>query len=48
MRILLTNDDGIAAAGINALLPVLCELGEVSIVAPDRERSATGHGITVQ
>ncbi|HWR56131.1 MAG TPA: 5'/3'-nucleotidase SurE [Negativicutes bacterium] len=47
MRILLTNDDGIAAAGINALLPVLCELGEVSIVAPDRERSATGHGITV-
>lgn len=47
MRILLTNDDGIYAAGIHALLPVLCELGEVSIVAPDRERSATGHGITV-
>lgn len=47
MRILLTNDDGIYAAGIHALLPVLAELGEVSIVAPDRERSATGHGITV-
>jgi 5'-nucleotidase len=47
MRILLTNDDGIYAAGIHALLPVLSELGEVSIVAPDRERSATGHGITV-
>jgi 5'-nucleotidase len=47
MRILLTNDDGIHAPGIHALLPVLSELGEVSIVAPDRERSATGHGITV-
>lgn len=47
MRILLTNDDGIFAPGIHALLPVLSQLGEVSIVAPDRERSATGHGITV-
>lgn len=47
MRILLTNDDGIHADGIHALLPALSELGEVSIVAPDRERSATGHGITV-
>lgn len=47
MRILLTNDDGIYAPGIHAFLPVLSELGEVSIVAPDRERSATGHGITV-
>jgi len=47
MRILLTNDDGIYAPGIHALLPVLSQLGEVSIVAPDRERSATGHGITV-
>lgn len=47
MRILLTNDDGIYAAGIHALLPALSEIGDVSIVAPDRERSATGHGITV-
>lgn len=47
MRILLTNDDGIYAPGIHAFAPVLSELGEVSIVAPDRERSATGHGITV-
>lgn len=47
MRILLSNDDGIFAGGLKALRDTLAPLGEIYIVAPDRERSATGHGITV-
>ncbi len=47
MRLLLTNDDGIHARGIHTLVRVLSEIGEVYVVAPDRERSATGHSITV-
>ncbi len=43
----MTNDDGILADGIRALASELCLMGEVSVVAPDRERSATGHAITV-
>lgn len=48
MRILLTNDDGILAPGLAALYKVLCEIGEVSVVAPDSVQSASGHGITVR
>ncbi|MGI5912917.1 MAG: 5'/3'-nucleotidase SurE [Syntrophomonadaceae bacterium] len=47
MRILLTNDDGIYARGIQALLPELSSIGELFVAAPDRERSGTGHSITV-
>lgn len=47
VRILVTNDDGILADGIRALASELSSLGEVVVVAPDRERSATGHAITV-
>jgi len=47
MRILLSNDDGIFAGGLKALKDTLAPMGEIYIVAPDRERSATGHGITV-
>ncbi len=47
MRILLTNDDGIYAPGIQVLYGVLCADHEVTIVAPDRERSAVGHAITL-
>ncbi|MDQ0287652.1 5'-nucleotidase [Desulfofundulus luciae] len=47
MIVLLSNDDGIHAPGLKALAESLQELGELYIVAPDRERSATGHGITV-
>lgn len=47
MRILVTNDDGIFADGIRILAQSLGKLGEVRVVAPDRERSATGHAITV-
>lgn len=47
MHILVTNDDGITAPGIRALAKALQPLGRVTVVAPDRERSATGHAITV-
>ncbi|HUW63438.1 MAG TPA: 5'/3'-nucleotidase SurE [Spirochaetia bacterium] len=48
MRVLVANDDGIEAAGIVTLRRALEEMGwEVYVAAPDRERSAAGHGITV-
>ncbi len=47
MRILLTNDDGIHAKGIHSLIAELSSIAEVYLVAPDRERSGTGHSITV-
>lgn len=47
MHILVTNDDGILAIGIRTLAKALQKLGTVTVVAPDRERSATGHAITV-
>ncbi|MEW6276254.1 MAG: 5'/3'-nucleotidase SurE [Bacillota bacterium] len=47
MRILLSNDDGIHARGLRVLVDSLNNFGEVLVVAPDRERSATGHSITV-
>ncbi len=47
MNILLTNDDGIMAKGLAELHDSL-ELGNtVTVIAPDRERSAVGHGITL-
>jgi 5'-nucleotidase len=45
--ILVSNDDGIEAAGIRALADALGDLGEVMVVAPDRERSATSHAISL-
>jgi len=47
MKILVTNDDGIHATGINALADALRNLGQVAVVAPDRERSAIGHALTL-
>jgi 5'-nucleotidase len=47
MHILLTNDDGFHADGIQTLYSYLKDKAQVSIVAPDRERSATGHAITM-
>ncbi|RPF49682.1 5'-nucleotidase /3'-nucleotidase /exopolyphosphatase [Thermodesulfitimonas autotrophica] len=47
MRILLTNDDGIFAEGISVLRKALEKTAEIYVIAPDRERSATGHSITV-
>ncbi len=46
MRILLTNDDGIDAPGLEALRHALTDLGEVVTVAPLRAQSATGQGAT--
>jgi 5'-nucleotidase len=45
--ILVTNDDGISAAGIAALSGAMVPLGDVWVVAPDRERSGVGHAITL-
>jgi 5'-nucleotidase len=45
--ILVTNDDGIAAAGLAALARALDALGQVYVVAPDRERSTVGHSLTL-
>ncbi|NOX33299.1 MAG: 5'/3'-nucleotidase SurE [Deltaproteobacteria bacterium] len=47
MRILLTNDDGYNAPGIQALYKALGSRHEVMLAAPDREKSAVGHGITL-
>lgn len=45
--ILVTNDDGISAPGIRALISVMEELGDVVVVAPDSPQSAMGHAITI-
>jgi 5'-nucleotidase len=47
MRILVSNDDGIFAPGIKALAETLATEHEVYVVAPDRERSANGHALTL-
>lgn len=48
MKILISNDDGIFAEGIQSLANGLAAVGhEVTVVCPDRERSATGHGLTL-
>ncbi len=47
MKILVTNDDGIHARGITELAGELRKLGTVAVVAPDRERSAVGHALTL-
>ena len=47
-RILVVNDDGIDAEGIGVLARALQALGEVTVVAPDGDRSGTSHSISVQ
>lgn len=47
MKILLSNDDGIHAAGIKALAEELAKKHKVYVVAPNRERSAMSHAITL-
>jgi 5'-nucleotidase len=46
-RILVTNDDGIYSEGLRKLADALRPLGEVIIVAPDREQSAASHALTL-
>ena len=47
MKILISNDDGVMAEGIKALVIELSKEHEVYVVAPDRERSAAGHSLTL-
>ncbi|MBM4275777.1 MAG: 5'/3'-nucleotidase SurE [Deltaproteobacteria bacterium] len=47
MNILLTNDDGIFAPGLEALHRELKNLGQVAVVAPESEQSAVGHAISL-
>ena len=47
MKILITNDDGIFSSGIYALWEVAKEFGSVTVVAPESQRSAAGHSITI-
>lgn len=47
MHFLLSNDDGVQAPGLREIALQLAAIGDVTVVAPDRERSATGHAITV-
>lgn len=47
IRILVTNDDGVMSPGLQALADRLEDLGQVWVVAPDRERTAVAHGVTL-
>ncbi len=49
LRILISNDDGVFAGGIRTLAAAAVSRGhQVTVVCPDQERSATGHGLTLQ
>lgn len=45
--ILVTNDDGIYAPGLHALVEAVKDLGEIVVVAPDKPQSGMGHAITI-
>lgn len=47
MKILVTNDDGIHAPGLWSLVRCLVEIGQVTVVAPDRDKSGVGSGMTL-
>ena len=46
-RILVTNDDGVYSEGIKLLAETLANVGDVVVVAPEREQSASGHSLTL-
>ena len=48
VRILITNDDGILAPGVEALYRAVADLGHVDVVAPETPQSASGHAISVR
>ena len=48
MKILVTNDDGISAPGLRALVESLCQVATVLVVAPHKERSAIGTAVTLR
>ncbi|HSB55814.1 MAG TPA: 5'/3'-nucleotidase SurE, partial [Gemmatimonadales bacterium] len=47
MHILVSNDDGILAPGLALLAEVCQRVGQVTVVAPDREQSGTSHSLTM-
>jgi 5'-nucleotidase len=47
MKLLITNDDGVSSEGLRTLATRMKALGEVYVVAPDRERSAAAHSLTL-
>jgi len=47
MKILLSNDDGVYAPGLSALEKALRDLGEIQVVAPDRNRSGASNSLTL-
>jgi len=47
-KILVTNDDGYASPGIDAMADALRELGDVTVVAPDHDNSGIGHQISIK
>lgn len=47
IRILISNDDGINSAGLNALCEALRIIGEIIVVAPDRDQSAVSHSLSL-
>jgi 5'-nucleotidase len=48
LRLLISNDDGILAVGIGVLADVCRAVGDVTVVAPDREQSGASHSLTLQ
>ncbi len=48
MNILVSNDDGVYAPGIQVLAKYLSEVANVTVVAPDRNRSAASHSLTLE
>jgi 5'-nucleotidase len=47
MKILVSNDDGYQAPGLKILVDTLAQLGEISVVAPDRDRSGASNSLTL-
>ena len=47
MRILLSNDDGYFAPGIEILARTLSDLGQITVVAPERDRSGASNSLTL-
>lgn len=47
MRLLLSNDDGVYAPGLNALAKELKSIGDIDVMAPDRNRSAASNSLTL-
>jgi len=47
MNILVTNDDGVMSRGLHALADAMRTLGSVTVIAPERERGAIGHAVTL-